>query len=359
MNHGSNVVRVVSGGDVMFKSPLAQLPAAEGNLVHKAFSHIRDADVCFMNCEMPLTKGGYRIEKTVNLQSDPIVARDLAEVLGIDVVTLANNHMLDYSYEGLENTLAAIDSVGLARVGAGADIDRALCPHFSTVNGIRFAFFGVAATLPPGSAAGVGRPGIAPIRVNFSFAVNENLMAENPGIAPIVHTTSQADDVQRVTEAITAAKGDVDHVIIAIHWGITRRRITPFQGMIAEYQGPLGRALIDAGADLVLGNHSHNLHGVEVYRGKPIFYSLGNFIFQDPRGYMEPESVIVSADFSHSGLRVQLTPVLVNDGGFPELVERSARDHVIRVIGERSEQFGTQFMPTPDGLEIDLTRSAA
>lgn len=343
----------------MFKVPLEQLPAAAAEPVRNAFGHTRDADICFMNCEMPLTKDGYRIEKTINLRSDPDVAYDLAEALGIDVVTLANNHMLDYGYAGLESTLAALDSVGLAHVGAGSDIDHALRPHFSTVNGIRFAFFGVAVTLPPGSAADIDRPGIAPIRVNFSFAINENLMAENPGIAPIVHTNSRADDVQRVTAAIAAAKRHVDHVVVAIHWGITRRRITPLQGMIAEYQGPLGRELIEAGADLVVGNHSHNLQGIEVYRGKPIFYSLGNFIFQDPHGYMEPESLLALADFSQSGLRVQLRPVLINEAGFPELVAGSARNHVIQMIRDRSEQFNTQFIPTSDGVEIDLIQSIA
>lgn len=355
MASGGETVRVVSGGDVKFGSPLSTLPASSDDAVQAAFAYGREADLCFMNCEMPLTTRGHRVEKTINLRSDPAVARDLADTLGAHVVTLANNHMLDYGHEGLADTLATIDAAGIARVGAGNDLDAALRPHLITVNGVRFACFGVAATLPPGFAAGVDRPGVAPIRVDFSFVMDSNLMMEQPGTAPFVHTTAQPQDVECVTDAIALAKRDADHVLVAVHWGTTTRRVTPIQGMIAEYQEPLGHAFVDAGADVVFGNHSHNLHGVEVYRGKPIFYSLGNFIFTDPSGpYHEPESVIVLADFSQSGLRVQLVPVLANEGGFPQVVYGAARDDVLRLLEARSGRFGTRFAPTSDGVEVDL-----
>ena len=347
-------IRLVSSGDVMFEAPLSQIRSASQPDVLEALSYLHSADVCFMNCEMPLTKRGQRVEKTASLRSDPVVAKDLA-ALGIDVVTLANNHMLDYGYEGLFDTLDTIDSVGIARVGAGRTQEEALRPHYLTVKGRRFALFGVATTLPPGFAAGVDRPGTAPIRVAFSFAVDPNLMAEQPGTAPWVQTQAYPEDVERVANLIHRAKQEADHVVVAVHWGLTRRRVTPYQGMIADYQGPLGRAFIEAGADLVLGNHSHNLHGVEVYQGKPIFYSLGNYIFHHPRDYMEPESVIVVADFASAGARVELIPVLVNDEGFPEVVRGDRKERVLGVLTERSAQFGTEFVPTSQGVEVRLS----
>jgi len=349
--HGS--VRVVSGGDVMFETPLSQTRSASCRAVQDALAYLTAADLCFMNCEMPLTRRGQRVEKTASLRSDPIVASDLAR-LGIDVVTLANNHMLDYGYDGLFDTLSTIDSVGIGRVGAGATREEALRPHYVSVNGRRLALFGVAATLPPGFAAGVDRPGIAPIRVTFSFAVDPNLMAEQPGTAPWVHTQAVIEDVEQIADLIRRAKQEADYVIVAVHWGLTRRRATPYQGMIADYQGPLGRAFIDAGADMILGNHSHNLHGVEVYQGKPIFYSLGNFIFHHPRDYMEPESVIVAADLNGSTLHIELVPVLVNDEGFPEVARGDKREHVLGVLAERSAQFGTEFLPTANGVAVRL-----
>ena len=349
----TQAIRLVSGGDVMFEDRLAALqpPASVG--VKEALAHLGRADICFINCEMPLTRSGSRVEKTFNLRSDPEIGHDLA-ALGVHVVSLANNHMLDYGYDGLRETLQTVDSLGIARVGAGLTLDEALRPHIRSVSGKRFAFLGVAATLPPGFAAGVDRPGVAPIRVSFSFEVDTNLMAEQPGTAPLVRTCAVQADVDRVTAAIAGARREADHVVVAVHWGTTRRRVTPYQGMIAEYQGPLGRAFIDAGADIVLGNHSHNLHGVEVYRGRPIFYSLGNFIFQRPHDYMEPESVIVVTEFADDSLRVRLVPVLVNAEGFPQIPEASERDRIAMLIGSLSEQFGTRFAVGEEGIDVIL-----
>jgi poly-gamma-glutamate synthesis protein (capsule biosynthesis protein) len=347
-------VRLVSGGDVMFWDPLAEIPAVSTAPVQAALDYLKAADYCYMNCEMSLTRGGTRIEKTVNLRSSPDRAAELA-TLGIDAVTLANNHMLDWGHAGLFDTIAALDAAGIPHVGAGATCAEALQPHFAEVNGVRFAFIGVAATLPPGFAAGDDRPGIAPIHVSFSFEIDPNLMSEQPGTAPWVHTTARSQDVERVTNLITAAKRTVDHVVVAVHWGLTRRRVTPFQGMIAEYQGPLGRAFIDAGADLVIGNHSHNLHGIEVYRGRPIFYSLGNFIFTHIQDYMEPESLIVVADFRDGELSVELVPLLVHEDGFPRVVDGAERQQVLDLLHARSEQFGTRFVPTADGVSLLLS----
>lgn len=338
----------------MFEERLAALRPPASERVQEAFAYLRWADICFMNCEMPLTRSGSRVEKTFNLRSDPEIVHDLA-ALGVHVVSLANNHMLDYGYDGLHETLQTVDSSGIARVGAGRSLDEALRPHYRTVSGKCFAFLGVAVTLPPGFAAGVDRPGIAPIRVSFSFDVDTNLMAEQPGTAPIVRTCAVQADVDRVSAAITGAKREADHVIVAVHWGTTRRRVTPYQGMIAEYQSPLGRAFIDAGADIVLGNHSHNLHGVEVYRGKPIFYSLGNFIFQRPHDYMEPESVIVLAEFGDDSLRVRMVPVLVNAEGFPQIPEASETDRIAMLIKSLSEQFETRFAVGEEGIEVILS----
>lgn len=339
----------------MFTDPSTAVQAAGGSpAVQAAFDDLAEADICFMNCEMSLTRRGSKVEKTINLRSDPAVAASLAE-LGIHVVTIANNHMLDYGHSGLCDTLEALDAAGIARVGAGASIDEALRPHFREVDGRRFAFLGVAATLPPGFAASRDRPGIAPIRVDFSFDINPNLMSEQPGTAPVVRTHAVDEDVDRVASAISDARAAADHVIIAVHWGLTRRRVTPFQGMIAEYQPPLGRALIDAGADAVIGNHSHNLHGIEVYRGRPIFYSLGNFIFQDPHDYMEPESLIVHLEFTAHSMRARLRPILIDDEGFPRLPDDVGYREIATLVESLSQQFGTRFIDHGDEIEVVLS----
>ncbi len=356
------IVRVATVGDVMFQERLDTIPTVRSEGVQAALASLKRADLRFINCEMPLTRAGHRVEKNINIRADPDVAMDLVS-MGFDVATVANNHMLDYGHDGLLDTIAALDIAGLDRVGGGRDLEEALRPCFREVRGRRIAFLGVASTLPSGSAADGDRPGIAPVRVAASFEVDVNLMSEQPGSSPLVRTRAIQQDVDRVCEGIAAANREADLVLVAVHWGMVRTRVAPYQGLIAEYQPVLGRAFVDAGADLVLGTHSHNLHGVEVYKGKPIFYSLGHFLFHRPYGYrgtseyMEPETVIVLADLGQHTLRVHLAPILLNREGFPEVPPLAERERIHALIAERSARFGTRFLPGEEGVEIDLSWS--
>ncbi len=349
-------VRLVAGGDTMFTERLSALSHAATEGFRRTIACLQEADIRIANCETPLTRGGYRSEKFINLRSDPEIAEDLA-ALGVDIVTLANNHMLDYGYEGLFHTLEAFQRAGVATIGAGRNLGEAISPHYRELGGRRFAFLAVATTLPPGSAADVDRPGIAPIRVATSFEVDPNVLAEQPGAAPTIRTRAHQGDLDRVCDAVAAARREADHVVAAIHWGLVRTRVVPRQGPIAEYQPPVGKALIDAGADLVLGNHSHNLQGVEVYRDRPIFYSLGNFLFQHLRDWHEPESVLVLADFGQVGTRVLLVPLLVNGWGFPEMARGEKAVQVARVLEERSKPFGTRFALAEEGIAFQLSEA--
>ncbi|MER3399351.1 MAG: poly-gamma-glutamate biosynthesis protein, partial [Chloroflexota bacterium] len=131
--------------------------------------------------------------------------------------------------------------------------------------------------------------------------------------------------------------------------------LAPYQGLLAEYQPALGHALVNAGADVVWGHHSHSLHPVEVYRGRPIFYSLGNFFFEGAgaRSFMEPESVIVRLRVG-GGLRAELVPLWLDDAGFPRLARDEAAGAVFRKLAERSAQFGTQLEVHNDRAIINL-----
>jgi poly-gamma-glutamate synthesis protein (capsule biosynthesis protein) len=101
--------------------------------------------------------------------------------------------------------------------------------------------------------------------------------------------------------------------------------------MLAEYQRPLGQALIDHGADVIYGHHSHELHPIEVYRDRPIFFSLGNFLFENPHPFMGPESLIARVSF---GDRVQwdLAPLRIDDRGVPRLAEGPEGETVMEKI---------------------------
>lgn len=348
--HGSASVSLV--GDVMFQTPFARNPHAQSAPFKAAVTAMREADLVVVNLEMPLSTRGYRVPKHANLRSDPAIINDVRD-MGVHAVALANNHMMDYGQPALFDTLAACESAGLATCGAGADLDAADRPAWLEANGRRIALLSVACTLPVESDAGPGKPGIAPIRVGFSFEVDPNLLVEQPGTMPVVRSWAVAEDQDRVCRQLATLKEEADAVIVAIHWGVPSYWLSPYQGLLAEYQQPLGRALIDAGADIIWGHHSHSLHPVEVYKGKPIFYSLGNFIFESPRGFMEPESVIVQATFGDE-LAIELVPLWIDEGGFPHRVTGEMAKQVFDKLAGMSQAFGTELRFDGDRARLVL-----
>ena len=339
-------------GDVMIQTAFADQPRARHPAFEAAIAELQRANLVVANLEMPLSTGGYRVPKHANLRSDPSIIDDV-RAMGVHAVTLANNHMLDYGPPALFDTLAACDGAGILHCGAGADLDAASNPAWLTNDGSRIALLSVACTLPVESEAGPGKPGIAPLRVGFSFEIDANLLVEQPGTMPVVRSWAVAEDRDRVCAQIAALKEQADAVIVGIHWGVPAYWLSPYQGLLAEYQQPLGRALIDAGADLVCGHHSHSLHPIEVYRGKPIFYSLGNFIFEGARAFMEPEAVIVRATFGAEPV-VEIVPLLLDDAGFAQLATAEAARRVLDLLERLSRPFGTRFEIDDDRARIVL-----
>ncbi|EXJ75643.1 uncharacterized protein A1O5_00150 [Cladophialophora psammophila CBS 110553] len=205
---------------------------------------------------MPFTKDGYPAEKLIPLKGDPAQANVIRE-LGIDVVTCANNHGMDFGFEGLRMTSQALDTVGVAHVGSGENVFEAFAPVVKTLNGVKVAYIGVTTTLPNGAGAGRSRPGLAGVRFFSKFVVDTVTIDESPGMAPQM-----------------------------LYWwrstgGVPYGWVQNSQDEIATYQRPLAYAMIDAGASAIFGHHPHVVQGVGFYKGSPIFYSLGNFIFSN------------------------------------------------------------------------------
>jgi poly-gamma-glutamate synthesis protein (capsule biosynthesis protein) len=270
-------------------------------------------------------------------------------------VSLANNHMMDYGSDALADTLAACDGAGIHRCGAGMNLSEALEPVWLESGGLRIALLSVSSTLPIGSEAYDTMPGIAPIRVQFSLEVDTNLINEQPGTMPLVHSWARAEDQELVCNQVRDLAGQADLVIVAIHWGVPSWWLSPYQGLLATYQQPLGHALIEAGAGVVFGHHSHSLHGIEVYNGAPIFYSAGNFIFERPRGFMEPESLIAKVELSAGKhMRVEIVPLMVDERGLPELATGQTARAVLDKLAALSEPFGTRFETGGDRARLIL-----
>ena len=262
-------------GDIVLSKALQQ-PSGEGNIYH----HLRSTDSCFANLEMPFTTSNVPAEKLIALKCDPVHASILPQ-LGIDVVTVANNHGMDYGVKGLHETIDALNSVKVAYVGCGENISESFRAVVVEKKGCKVAYIGVTTTLPNGSGAGPNRPGLSGVRVFTKYVVDTVTLDETPGMAPFVETETYKPDEQVLLAAIGEAKARADIVLVAIHWGIPYGWTPLNSNELATYQRPLARKMIDAGASAIFGHHPHVVQGVEFYKNVPIFYSLGNFIFSN------------------------------------------------------------------------------
>lgn len=265
---------------------------------------IRSADVAFTNLEMllhdyepsPAAQSG-----GTYMRADPLMARELVWA-GIDIVSMANNHTGDYGADGMRLTRRHAEAAGLVTAGAGEDLYEAREARFLETQDGRVALISTASTFPDHSRAGPprggvrGRPGLSPLRIVTSRTlersnlealrrtlreIGENVSAEGqpldvfgtvvaPGDRSGQTSEPHPGDMLEIANVVRNAARLADYVIVSIH---------------AHNQGPylrtFARAMIDAGADAFVGHGPHYLTGIEIYNGKPIFYSLGDFIFQN------------------------------------------------------------------------------
>jgi poly-gamma-glutamate synthesis protein (capsule biosynthesis protein) len=209
----------------------------------KTASLLGGADIAVGNLETALTYRGEPFEKKYTFRNPPEKVAAALTKVGFDLVSLANNHSMDYGIEGLEDTLSALQAVGLPAVGAGMNEAEARLPKIIENKNQKIGFLAYSLTFPEEFWAKKDRPGTA-------FAHANHVKAD-----------------------VGALKEEVDHVVVQFHWG--REGTTELR----DYQVALGRASIDAGASLVLGHHPHILQAIEQYKGGVIYYSLGNFAF--------------------------------------------------------------------------------
>jgi poly-gamma-glutamate synthesis protein (capsule biosynthesis protein) len=270
---------------------------------------VRDADVAFTNLEMlfhdyepyPMHSSG-----GTYMRAEPELAKELVWA-GFDLVSLANNHTGDYGADGMRLTLQHARAAGLVGAGAGENLHEAREAKFVETARGRVALVAVASTFTDHSAAGKpkgavrGRPGLSPLRhtrtriitqeqadalrqglraVGLNVSQNERFTAFNErfeiGPTARVRTEPAREDVEEIAAVVRNAAALSDYVIVSIHAHEGGGGTAP-----AEFVTTFARAMVDAGADVFVGHGPHYLRGIEIYRGKPIFYSLGDFVFQN------------------------------------------------------------------------------
>ena len=270
---------------------------------------IRGADVAFTNLEVLLhdyepypmhTSGG------TYMRAEPDMAKELVWA-GFDLVSFANNHTGDYGAEGMRLTLKHAREAGLVGAGAGENLHEAREARFLEVNGKRVALVSLASTFTDHSVAGPargavrGRPGLSPLRhtrtrivtaaqadslrqglraagINAGRGDRFTVFGERfeVGAQPGVRTAPDSADVAQLSAVVRSADRLADYVIVSIHAHEGGGGTAP-----AEFVRTFAHAMIDAGADVFVGHGPHYLRGIELYRGRPIFYSLGDFVFQN------------------------------------------------------------------------------
>jgi poly-gamma-glutamate capsule biosynthesis protein CapA/YwtB (metallophosphatase superfamily) len=230
---------------------------------------IRKADIAFCQLEVNLTERGVRLPQVRHTHRASASTAAALKDAGFTVVSFSGNHCMDWGPEGFFDTIDNLHHAGLRVVGVGADIRQARAPVIEEANGVRVAFLAYNSILPANYWAEADRPGCAPMR---AWTIYEQIEPDQPGTPCRVHTHANRVDVTAMIADIKAAREIADVVVMSIHWGI---HFIP--AVLADYQIEIAHAAIDAGVDLILGHHAHILKGIELYRGKPIFYSMGNF----------------------------------------------------------------------------------
>jgi len=333
----SRVVRLAFVGDVYVERDNEAAAAAS---MERAERELRDQfDLRCANLEAPLSDRG-RLKRSfpwANLRARP---HNVGVVTGggFDVVTIANNHMMDYGPDALMDTVGLLVDRGVGYVGGGENWDRAWGMEVRVIEGLRVGFLGIEATAWTWTEhdAGPAVPGVAALFVSPYF--------------PDDVDGYRLEHALRVVERCHAT---VDVLAVNIHWGHS------VSHQVCTYQRIVGHKLIDHGADVIIGHHPHTLQGVEVYRGRPIFHSLGNFLFDSFR--LPPEAALVGCECTHAGIqRVWLRPTSQRDGYVHVYTAGDAEAaSTIPLLLRLSEDLGTRLFVQDGRLEVSLERAPA
>jgi poly-gamma-glutamate capsule biosynthesis protein CapA/YwtB (metallophosphatase superfamily) len=268
------------------------------------------ADVVVGNLESPIsTRGKAVANKKFTLRAGPLAVEALKQG-GVRVVTLANNHSMDFGPLALKDTLAILNGNNILTTGAGMDLDEARSPVYLKIKGKTLAFLSYSLTFPLEFFASEKRPGTAPGYAEF------------------------------VKEDIEKARPAADIVIVSFHWG------AELMTAAKDYQIELGRKAIDWGADLVLGHHPHVLQELEVYQGRLIAYSLGNFVFGSESDRTNTSMILLLIFRGKSLVKVEVVPLDVNNYRVkyqPRVLKGTAAAAALESINIASERFKTKL----------------
>ncbi|WP_017296784.1 CapA family protein [Nodosilinea nodulosa] len=340
----SDDVTLLFGGDISLEDIAPDSLTAPGGF----FADVPDvgkADLALVNLATPLAKAATNLEEDLHHQTRADAVNLLVNS-GVDMVNLTNSRLMDYGTEGLDETLTTLDTKGLYRIGAGRNALEARRPEVIDIKGKRIAYLSYA--MGGNNAA------------HDTDVLKERAGADDQAIAKEVETFKtatafkdragfNAQDMPEIVADIKALRNEVDWIVVNFRW------VDHLSEQPNFMQTNLARLAIDQGADVVVGYHPTVIQGGEIYKGRPIAYSLGDFVFHPGEPVENQDSAVLKVSLKDDQMRVELVPVRVSDA-HPKTLTGEAGQKVLQRIEQASAQFDE---PLTSPMVLDLKAPAA
>lgn len=299
----------IAVGDIMPSRNVAvQLKKYGGKYAfEKTQDILKTGNLVFGNLESPLLPGREIKTGEMLFRADPQFVTALRDA-NFSVVSLANNHTPNFGEKGLTSTRDALDKAGIGFAGAGQNKEQAFAPYIITKNNIRFAF----------------------------LAYNDPSVVPETYCASKLLSGTACMDIEQMKEDVSLAKQNADIVIVSLHAG-DEYKPTP-----NEIQKTFAHAAVDAGADIVIGHHPHVVQTAEIYHSKYIFYSLGNFVFDQMWSTATRQGIMVKFLISKQSVdSAIIIPVQIYNYAQPQLPDKKIADAIIKRLQLKTEFMGT------------------
>jgi poly-gamma-glutamate capsule biosynthesis protein CapA/YwtB (metallophosphatase superfamily) len=377
----SATITITLAGQSMIRSDIrATAPAAV-----PVIQGLLQGDVVFTNLESAVAEKGETVQQGRGFLTPP-EALDALKVFGFNLLSLSGNHAFDLKVTGIQNTIREADSRKIVHAGTGNNAAEAVAPgYLHTPKGTIALIASASGLIAPGGSATANRPGVNELRVEAGDKENE-ATEDLPG-AP--GNTPNQEDSQRILQSIRDARRHADIMIVYQHNHVFGNHsfTTIFTEGMQERLAPNDwlkkwtHAEVDAGADIIVMHGAPLLHGVEIYHGRPIFYDLGNFIYNltptltyidEPMNW---ESVVAYVQFQGKNLQsISFRPIALNNvgegqpdihdpytndqfldtRGLPSPVTGARAGYILQRLADASKPFGTVIQIKGDTAEIEL-----
>jgi poly-gamma-glutamate synthesis protein (capsule biosynthesis protein) len=377
----SRAITITLAGQSMIRSDIRATAPAEVPVIQSLLK----GDVIFTNLESAVAEKGQTVHEGRGFLTSP-EALDALKTFGFNLLSLAGNHAFDLKVTGIQNTIREADRRKIVHAGTGNNVAEAVAPgYLRTPKGTIALIASASGLISPGASATANRPGVDELRVEAGGKENE-ATADLPG-APA--NAPNPEDSQRILQSIRYARQHADLVIVYQHNHVFSNHSfsTIFTEGMQERLAPNDwlrkwtHAEVDAGADIVVMHGAPLLHGVEIYRGRPIFYDLGNFIYNVPPTLtyidepMSWESAVAYVQFQGKKLQsISLRPIVLNNvghgqpdihneytnnqfldtRGLPSPATGARAGYILQRLANASKPFGTTIEIKGDTAEIVL-----